>query len=515
MTRKALLLSAFFCAFIAAARAQQAAAPKDDVPGQVSQAFLVNLSPDQRGAAGQDATFGRMAAFMSSDQRYATRGGLIELEGGAKPAGLAEIARGYLALDFPEDAARIARLMEDGSKNKAGLLSRAAGAFHRAGKYKEAAETAAEAFRLDPSDKAAEAVAKLSERRFTKKDVPLLHAKPETPPVAALAAPRAAADPMAPGPKPSSVASRLLPRMETYHLPETKPPSFWSQLRMGLGSIWDVMNYKPTPEQTAGIKKLRDMLGSTQTGAGIVKELGGWEQIDKNVLFMYEKMPEDGTAAYVRPMTPWEQKKTGKQLVLAVNSEFLRTNPEIVLPVMGHELWHVADKVNGFGDAELSVASEHGAHLRQVYLFQEMENKLTPAQRKEYEKDHMWMYQKWVASLWEDHLTTRYATKQDYEDQYKGSKNLQYLAGLAYEDVYKRAVKDGTPQVLYHVSDLYANATAEPEVSEEGLLKEIKAEQDPAKRQSLQKLLDEVRQMRRRLFDADDAYRTRTGQTVS
>ena len=284
---------------------------------------------------------------------------------------------------------------------------------------------------------------------------------------------------------------------------------------MGLGSIWDVMTYKPTAEQTAGIKKLRDMLGSTPTGAGIVKELGGWQNVDKNVFFMYEKMPGDGTAAYVRPMTPWEQNKTGKKVVLAVNSDFLKSKPEIVLPVMGHKLWHVADKMHGFGAADLSVASEHGAHLRQVYLFQEMENKLTPAQRKEYEKDRMWMYQKWVTSLWEDHLTTRYAAKQDYQDQFKGSRNLQLLAGLAYEDINKRVIKDGTPQVLYHVSDLYANATAQAEATEEGLKKQIKAEQDPLKRRDLQSLLDELRQMRRGFFDADDAYRTRTGQTLS
>ncbi|MBI5243773.1 MAG: hypothetical protein HY922_08865 [Elusimicrobia bacterium] len=512
MTPKALLLSAFVSAFLATAWTQEASPPDQSPQRPVPKTFFLRLSKDQRQAAGKDASLERMAAMMDAGRRSAVRNSLLELETVTEDMSLlTDIAQGYLALEFPEEAARIARLLRDSSPKKAALLSKSAGELHNAGKVEEAAAAAAEAFRLDPQDKAAEAIVKLSERRFQKKELALLPKGREASPVDPGGAGNA--DALLRGSK-ASPLSRVLPPMTTYHLPDTKPPSIWSQIGAGVGSIWDVMTHRESKEETAALQKLRDTLVSTPSGAEIIRSMGGWERVDKEVFFMFSKMPNDGTAAYVRPMTPWEEKRTGKKIVLAVNSKFMQEAPEMVVPVFGHELWHVADKLAGHGEMSLAVTSEHGAHLRQAYLFQEVDKRLTPQRRKELEKNRLWMYQKWVTSMWEDHLLKLYPKKEDYQKVFDGSKNLQYLAGLAYEDIHKKAVQDGTPQVLYHVSDLYANATNEPEVTEEQLSKAIAAETNPAKKKALQDLLAELLAMRKGMFGADNGYRTSTGQTL-
>lgn len=502
MTRKALLFPLLLCAVLAV-RAQSPDSPT------VEGTLLQSIDPARR-AELSGAGVERIAEGLAEPQRAAAREGLLALEPKASDATLDEIARGYLALGFPQDAARLARLLPSGPR--AALLSRAAVAFNASGDADAAAAASKEVLALDPSDKAAEAVLKLSERKVGKKEIALLRSKPSFQAVATAVQPAVAVklQPARPLQRPA-----FLPKIDAYHMPDTKPPSTWQTLRAGVGSLWDVYWYKPSAEHQAGMRKLKDTLTSTETGAALIKEMGGWERVDKEVLFMFSKMPGDGTAAFVRPMAPWETEKTGKKYVMAVNRDFIKDKAAVVVPVFGHELRHIADKMEGYGDMNLAVTSEHGAHLDQVYLLQELEKKLTPQEKADLNKNRMWLYQKWVASMWEDHLLKLYPKKEDYQKAFEGSKNLQYLAGLAYEDIVKKAVKDGTPQVHYHVSDLYANATHEPEVTEAQLLKAIAAEADPARRRQLESLLVDLKAMRKRIFETDDAYRRRTGQTLS
>ncbi|MBI5210576.1 MAG: hypothetical protein HY927_11455 [Elusimicrobia bacterium] len=499
MSRTALLLPALVLGLAAQALAYDL--PRDTPAGAVAKVFLRQFSETQRTAAGQKEDFDRWAAMMDEGQRRGAAAGLARLEAATRDdPTLADIAAGYLALGGPEDAVRAAARLRDG-RAKAARLAKAALLLQQQGRF-------------DPGNESAQAVLLLSQRRVEKREIRSLPARKGSSVDGAGAAGKGGAEPWLSTAGGHKSRQGLLPPVEVYHMPDTKPPSTWAQLKMGVGSLWQVYRHKPSPKETTALAGLKAGLDSFPSGSQMIREMGGWERIEKEVYFMYADMPDDGTLAYVRPLAPWEARKTGKRYVLAINNKYRDEQPEAVLPVVAHELWHVADKMAGHDEPLLSVTSEHGAHLRQVYLFQEVDKKLTAEQRKELEKSRVWLYQKWVVSMWEDHLKQRYARKEDYQKVFAGSKNLEYLAGLAYEDVLKKAVGDGTPQVLYHVSDLYANATNQPEVTEDALLEKIRLETDQAKRRDLENLLKELRAMRASLFQTDQAYRVRTAQTL-
>ncbi|MBI4676392.1 MAG: hypothetical protein HY748_02295 [Elusimicrobia bacterium] len=520
MTRKALFLPVLSFAFFFQAWAQDQ--PPTQSPSPVARIFLnqlKGLDAAGRKAAGTCEDLRRCAGLMSKEAREAARNELFRLEGRTKGGGLlTEISQGFIALGFPQDAVRMLR-MSPFDSGGGQMLSQAAGEFHNQGKYDLAMAAAQEALKIDPSDEAALAVLRLSERKVHKREIASLPVKKDS---SVDAGPddgaKAQAFVFSQAGAASQDASRRsawpLPPTEVYHMPGTKPPSTWDTIVTGVGSLWKVYNHEPTPQERAVIDGLKMKLNSLPSGKDLVREMGGWDRIDKEVYFMVTEMSNDGTAAYVRPMTPWEVKKKGKNFVLAINKKLMEDGPETVMPVFGHELQHVADKLSGHAEYDLAVTSEHGAHLRQSHLFQQVDKGLSPERRKELEKKPAWLYQKWVTSMWEDRLLKLYPKKEDYQKVFQGSKNLQYVAGLAYDDIYKKAVKDGSPQVMYHVSDLYANATHEPEVTESGLLAKIKAEKNPVKRGRLESLLKELREMRRDIFRMDDSYRARTGQTL-
>ncbi|MBI5882948.1 MAG: hypothetical protein HZB91_07585 [Elusimicrobia bacterium] len=509
MTRKALFLAAFSAALLLQVPAQA------ESRGPVARIFLDQLKGlDDAGskAAASCEDLRKCAALMTPAQKESARTDLLRLEGRTPSGGLlTEISQGFIALGYPQDAVRMLK-MGPFDQSRGGLLTQAASEFQRQGRYELAMAAAQEALDADPKDEAALAVLRLSERRVHKREIASLPVlKDESvegrPGEGGSRLAALTADP------PAISAWPDLP-MEVYHLPDTKPPSSWETIVTGVGSLWRVYFHSPSAKEAKDVAALKKSLESLPSGKDLVAEMGGWERVEKEVYFMVTDMSDDGTAAYVRPMTPWEAKKKGKNYVLAINSKLMEAGPEAVLPVFGHELSHVSDKLKGRTEFDLAVTSEHGAHLRQVYLFQEVEKSLTPQRRQEVEKKRIWMYQKWLTSMWEDHLLKLYPKKEDYQKVFSANKNLQYVAGLAYEDIAKKAVKDGTPQVLYHVSDLYANATHEPETTEEALLKKIEAAPDPAKRSALQAMLKKVREMRKGFFSTDEGYRARTGQTL-
>ncbi|MFA6318572.1 MAG: hypothetical protein WC943_14280 [Elusimicrobiota bacterium] len=513
MTRKALFLLVLSLCLLLQAPALRAAPsePASPVP-MIFARQIKELPPADRAQAGSCVDLRVCAGLMTKEQKEAARTDLLRLEGRTQEGGLlTEISQGFLALGFPADAARMLKMGPfDGSRGA--LLSRAASEFQRQGRFEDAMASAKEALALDPKNEAALAVVALSERRVGEREIKSLPKRPDAAVEGGPGGGRSPAEVLT-GKSSKLSAWPALP-MEVYHLPDTKPPSTWESIVTGVGSLWGVYFHSPTPQEKKDVVLLKQKLDSLPAGKELVAQMGGWERIDKEVYFMVTDMSSDGTAAYVRPLTPWEQKKKGKNCVMAINSRLMKEGSEAVLPVFGHELQHIDDKLKGRKEFDLAVTSEHGAHLRQVYLFQEVEKGLSPEKRKEMEKKPIWMYQKWLTSMWEDHLLKRYPKKEDYQKAMGASKNLQYLAGLAYEDIATKSVKDGSPQVMFHVSDLYANATNEPEVTEEGLLERIKTEPDRAKRKALESLLSKHREMRRGFLAADAGYRKRTGQTL-
>ncbi|MBI5624933.1 MAG: hypothetical protein HY924_14250 [Elusimicrobia bacterium] len=508
MTRPALSLPVLLAAAFLQVSVALSAPPQ--APGPVERIFLSQLR-GLEAQAGDCEDLRKCAGLMSPAQKELARTELLTLEGRTREgAVLSQISQGFLALGFPQDAARMLK-MGPFDTGRASLLSQAAGEFHRQGRYDLAMAAAKDALSFDPKDEAALAVLQLSERRVQKRELSSLPVREQSEVGAEQGIGQPGAVALAKGPPRRPAWPSL--SMEVYHMPDTKPPSGWETFITGIGSLAKVYFHSPSSEEKKDIESLKRKLDALPAGKALIADMGGWARVEKEVYFLVTSMP-GGTAAYVRPMTPWEAVKTGKHQVLAINKDLMKSGPETVVPVFGHELSHVADKLKGRTEFDLAVTSEHAAHLRQVYLFQEQEKALTPARRKELEKERMWMYQRWVASMWEDHLLKLYPKKEDYQKVFGANKNLQYLAGLAYEDIAKKAVEDGTPQVLYHVSDLYANATHEPEVTEDELLKKIKAETGDSKRSALESLLKKLREARKGFLAADQDYRARTGQTL-
>lgn len=502
MSRRSLLPALFLCASLAAAQAGEA----PSLRARLDSAFAAQLGSQELAALGQDASFERTGPLLKEmSRRRAVRVRLQEIEPGVPPVEAPLLARAYLAAGFADDAKRL--LASPPAKAVGGEAAR----LLAAGRNEAAAEAARRALALDPKDQAAWAVLKLSERRLADQKLRLPEAgRPDLPVPAGAGGPGLRLARLS-GSAPAGQKS-VVP-ISGYHSPETVKPGALAQFVFGMDSLADVLLHRSAGKENAAFRELRGRLDAVSSGAELVRDMGGWDAIDRTVHFNYEDLPSKGTLAYVRPLLPWETLATGKRYALIMSRELLGAPPETAAPIFAHELSHVRDHMRGdLADPRLAVTSEHGAHLRQVYVFQELEKKSSPERLAALRSDRLWMSQKWLASLWEDRILSRYPTRQSYQDLFKDSKKLRYLAGLAYEDVYKKTVADGTPQVFYHVSDLYAAATSETETTEAELERRI--QQGALDRQALETRLKRLRAMRASTLQADADYRRRTGQTL-
>ncbi|MFA6029806.1 MAG: hypothetical protein WC969_08135 [Elusimicrobiota bacterium] len=507
MPRGSAFFAVLFCAGLAAARAADAPVLRE----RIDALFCAQLDDGARASLPAGSSYVDAARFLDPAGRQTVRAGLLPLEKGEDETGLIELASAYLAAGWNADAERLLLALGKGPATSPGILALKASLLLQAGRYPEAAEAARETLKLSPGYPPAVTTLKLSERHLAGKTLRLPSSAKKEDPAVAIGASRRGAAALA-----STTAARrsVFEPPSAYHMPDTKKPGFFGNLYSGIKSLWDAYAYEPSPKETAAFAKMRASLQSTGAGADLIERMGGWEGVDKNILFIYTDLGKDGTLAYVRPLTPGEQKKSGKKFMLAMHARHLDSPPEVVVPVFAHELTHVYDHLVEFNDHRLALASEHGAHLRQMYVFQELTSPLTPARRAELMKDKIFRHQEWLLTMWIDHLLSKYPTKESYQASFGDDKKLRYLSGLAYEDIAKKAIGDGTPQLLYHVSDLYAAATNEQEVTERELTDALAGEKDPARRARIEALLKDLRSMRGRFLGIDQRYREKTGQTL-
>ncbi|MFH1722984.1 MAG: hypothetical protein ABII00_00015 [Elusimicrobiota bacterium] len=463
---------------------------------------------------GKATSVERLVSSMSPGQKASARARLSELEDNlADPAQLEEIAYGYLLLRSPADAGRVAAFLKKLQPKNPGGHALSAQAYYQGGDYERATEEAAAALELNPRDPVSLALLRLTKDRRKRSGAD----------AAGKALPSHEINSAAPQERPAEVRSALTrlpvlpaPPVRTpgpagYHSPGAEKPGPWSRVGGALNALRGLHTRKMTQDDEARkLEETAKTLSATPAGKRLVQDLGGWERIRQEVKFLYGVMPSESTDAYARPLSGWERKRLGKRYALVLSGALAREPSEVAVPILGHELSHVLDYTRGHTEHGLQIPGELAAHRTQIYVYQEIKAALSPRRLKQLAANRKWQYQRFIAELWEDRLRERFRDKEQFMERFPDDVRSE-MAKDAYEDFENRRVRPGSPHLDYHIADLYKALTDERDIAD--LVKERSGKKSytQADRARDKRVLEERKEMLRRMKDRDQQYRQRHG----
>lgn len=466
--------------------------------------FRSQFIPEQLAVMGESPSLEQLAGAMSKGQKASALSELSKLEGQtSNPAELEQIAQGYLLLKSPADAAHVAASIQ-----KLGLKNDEAYALLMLNQRRDNASRV-----------------KLPSDPFGKKDI--------------------VSDEEGLGQEKTFRGSGSVEQADDSHLPikpvvkigaYKEPPAFQAPGFVGEGSqnytskgaekaskvthIWneirDLWSYHyadMTHEDEMKLSQLKQSLSETPTGDKMIKELGGWENIEKEVVVKYANIAQASKSAYARQLFDWEKKDPEKKYALVLKSSLKDKPAEEVAPLLAHELRHVGDYNKYPLGQGLAIPSEYAAHRTQVYVFQEMKKKSSPSEIKKIGQDPLWQGQKFNAALWEDKILERYPSAEQFKAQFLGS-DYPDRAERAYMDLQRSVVKPGSPQLDYHVKDVYDTLSYETDIVDIVKTRGESGDYSPELMKKDQAVLEQRRVMLGRMNLEDEEYRKKNGFVI-
>ncbi|MBI3553717.1 MAG: hypothetical protein HY077_14570 [Elusimicrobia bacterium] len=253
---------------------------------------------------------------------------------------------------------------------------------------------------------------------------------------------------------------------QQYHGPDTDKPGFLRKAWYIFQDIRHFYGYEMTAQEKKRLDEVKALLSSTSSGQQLIADLGGWTEIDMLVEIKFAERANPREQGATFPLLHAQASKDSRKIGLALSQNLLKEPPEIVATILAHELSHARDfKAHGF-EFGLALPSEYQAHRTEVYVYEELLAKAAPERRRELEKTKLGQYTKFVAALWEDQLLKKYPTVDGFLAQFPKGGNLPGMAYQAYADMVHRTIAPGSPQLDYHVYDLYKTATDETDAKE-------------------------------------------------
>jgi hypothetical protein len=303
---------------------------------------------------------------------------------------------------------------------------------------------------------------------------------------------------------------------EAYLAPGAEPPS---SLAMTWGAIWDLTSYaidREPPAEKRRMSELRAELDKTETGKTLVRDLGGWERIQKDVDMRFASSWADGQVAYARPLVFPDGK--GHRYALVINKKVMSEPNSFVVPAMAHELSHIRDFEQQSANHELAIPSEFAAHRTQIQVFEEMKAKMTPEQVSRLGDTPRGRYQNFISILWEDHILQRFKTPQEMSKAI-GSSEYDERARAVFRDLRTGTVGPGGAQLDHHLNGqgdgLYRFFTGEKDIIE--LVKDRQASGDypPDQRSADAQTMAKRAALISNSEQRDAAYRARFGFQIN
>jgi hypothetical protein len=246
----------------------------------------------------------------------------------------------------------------------------------------------------------------------------------------------------------------------SYHTDDVRKPWLITELWHGMVDNWNYSHHAMTPGERSRLAELKRQLSSTAAGRQLVEDLGGWAKVERDVSIKFAPISSGSTLAQAFPNGLERADGTTAPFGIALNSRLANAPPELLTSILAHELSHVRDNERYGALGGLAVPSEFQAHRTQVYVYEELMKAAGPKRRQEVEATRDGQYMKFIVSMWEDHIVQRYRTEKDFAAAFKGPK-LPKLAVMVYRDLASGRIKPGSPQLDYHVQDLYDAATLE------------------------------------------------------
>lgn len=250
----------------------------------------------------------------------------------------------------------------------------------------------------------------------------------------------------------------------SYHTDDTQKPWLITEIYHNLVDRWNYSRHAMSADETRRLAAVKQALSSTATGRRLVEDLGGWAKVERDVTIKFAPISDDHTLGAAFPTGLKNADGTTAPFGIVLNSRLAGAPPELLTTILGHELSHVRDNERYGTLGGLAVPSEYQAHRTQVQVYEELMKAEGGKRRQEVEATRDGQYMKFIASMWEDHIVQRYRTEKDFAATFTGAR-LPKLAVLVYRDLASGRVKPGSPQLDYHVQDLYAAATSESDAS--------------------------------------------------
>ena len=260
--------------------------------------------------------------------------------------------------------------------------------------------------------------------------------------------------------RPRPAAARAPAAGLSYHTDDSRKPWLITEIYQNFVDRWNYSHHAMTADETRRLAAVKRALDSTASGRRLVADLGGWEAVERDVTIKFAPIASGSTLAQAFPNGLERADGTTAPYGIALNSRLANAPPELLTSILAHELSHVRDNERYGALGGLAVPSEFQAHRTQVYVYEELMKLAGPERRREVEATRDGQYMKFVVSMWEDHIVQRYPTERDYAAAFAGGR-LPKLAVMVYRDLASGKIKPGSPQLDYHVQDLYDAATRE------------------------------------------------------
>lgn len=292
-----------------------------------------------------------------------------------------------------------------------------------------------------------------------------------------------------------------------------------SSLAKTWAALWDLGSYAVDRESAAEKRRmagLRAELDKTETGRSLVRDLGGWERVQKDVDMRFTSTWDDGQVAYARPlMSPDAQ---GHRYALVINKKLFSEPNSFVVPAMAHELSHIRDFEQQTAIHGLAIPSEFAAHRTQIQVYEEMKVKMTPEQVSHLGDTPRGRYQNFIAILWEDHILQRFKTPQEMAKAI-GSKEYEKRARAVFRDLSGGVVAPGGAQLDHHLNGpgdgLYRFFTEEKDIIDMVNDRRASGDYPPDQRRADAQILTKRAALISISDQRDAAYRARFGFQIN
>jgi hypothetical protein len=198
-----------------------------------------------------------------------------------------------------------------------------------------------------------------------------------------------------------------------------------------------------TPEEQRKLAEVKRVLESTPSGRRLISDLGGWDEINRTVDIRFAPIFAPRTNAYAAG--------TAGMGMVVLGTALLKEEPEVIAPILGHELSHVRDQNSGRFSSRLAIPSEFIAHREQIYIAQELMSALPSERIETLKRSNKWDYQRFLIELWRDRILQRFPAKSDFVYSFENG-DQRGRAELAHDDLANGKTAPGSPHVDFHLT---------------------------------------------------------------